>query len=178
MLGYCMSYNCTFKNHQTLQLGTEGRGQGGRLFSPPKNPVEDNISTSTCNVTNCAWQLWHCIMQMLANALKNKFKSEGAHTVHVLFGSKRVSKYNSGVSSVPWGIYPLQWPISAGISKRDNFSGFRYMKGFRELWYLKGYGNLSFWSLKGPIIKIVNLNRCTFKSVSSFMIWINYNSRI
>ena len=39
-------------------------------------------------------EFWHCIMQMRANAL-NKFKSKGAHTVHVLFGSKRVSKYNS-----------------------------------------------------------------------------------
>ena len=51
-------------------------------------------------------EFWHCMMQMRANAL-NKFKSKGAHTVHVLFGSKRVSKYNSGVSSVPWGLYSL-----------------------------------------------------------------------
>ena len=105
MLHYCMSYNGTFRNHQTLQLGTEGRGQGCRLFSSPKHTVEDDVSTITCNVTNCAWQMferegesefWLCIMLMRANAL-NKFKSQGAHTVHVLFASKRVSKYNSGV---------------------------------------------------------------------------------
>ena len=53
-------------------------------------------------------EFWRCVMRMRANAL-NKFKSEGAHTVHLLpvFGSKRVSKYNSGVSSVPWGLYSL-----------------------------------------------------------------------
>ena len=50
------------------------------------------------------------------------------------------------------GVPPLKAYTVRPRPKRVPFSGFRYMKehGFHSLKYMKGVGNLSFCSVKGP----------------------------
>ena len=50
----------------------------------------------------------------------------------------------------PWGVLPVMAYTGRLRPKRVPFSGFRYIKGyeFYLLKYIKGCGNLSFWSVK------------------------------
>ena len=54
--------------------------------------------------------------------------------------------------SFTWGILHIMTYTGRPRPKRVPFSGFRYMKehGFHLLKYMKGAGNLSFRSVKGP----------------------------